>query len=98
MISVFGMFTRGRKGTSRLLIITLFFTRAKALLPMLRATCARSIYFKKCVKIPVQNNFQGEYMSDRQRKIQEVITRIWKEPEFKKNLISDPKGTLAKAG
>lgn len=37
-------------------------------------------------------------MSERQKKISEVIARVWKDESYKKKLISDPRGTLAQAG
>jgi len=37
-------------------------------------------------------------MSDRQQKIREVITRAWKEEDYKQKLLSNPKGTLEEAG
>jgi hypothetical protein len=37
-------------------------------------------------------------MSDRQKKINEVLARVWKDEDYKQKLLSDPRGTLNAAG
>ena len=37
-------------------------------------------------------------MSDRQKKINEVLARVWKDEAYKQKLLSDPRGTLTAAG
>ena len=37
-------------------------------------------------------------MSDRQKKINEVLARVWKDEDYKQKLLSDPRGTLTAAG
>ena len=37
-------------------------------------------------------------MADKSQKLNEIITRVWKDKAFKQKLLSDPRKTLADAG
>ena len=43
-------------------------------------------------------SYQEGKVSEQEKKLNEVIARVWKDEKYKQKLVADPKGTLAEAG